>query len=91
MKDLKQVYLVPTEGIALENLDTLEENWGKKYLSSIASWRKHNCRHTLNIQQRFRKSSTLQILSKILIYSYARLLRVEQYSQLMILCLSCFT
>lgn len=39
MKDLKVVYQAPTEEIALENLDTLEENWGKKYPSSIASWR----------------------------------------------------
>jgi transposase-like protein len=39
MKDLKAVYQAPTEQIALENLDTLEENWGKKYPSSIASWR----------------------------------------------------
>jgi transposase-like protein len=39
MKDLKAVYQAPTEEIALENLDTLEENWGKKYPSSIASWR----------------------------------------------------
>lgn len=39
MKDLKAVYQAPTEEIALENLDVLEENWGKKYPSSIASWR----------------------------------------------------
>lgn len=39
MKDLKAVYQAPTEEIALENLDILEENWGKKYPSSIASWR----------------------------------------------------
>lgn len=39
MKDLKAVYHAPTEEIALENLDILEENWGKKYPSSIASWR----------------------------------------------------
>lgn len=39
MKDLKLVYQAPTEEIALENLDTLEETWGKKYPSSIASWR----------------------------------------------------
>ena len=39
MKDLKAVYQAPTEEIALENLDVLEENWGKKYPASIASWR----------------------------------------------------
>lgn len=39
MKNLKAVYQAPTEEIALENLDILEENWGKKYPSSIASWR----------------------------------------------------
>ena len=39
MKELKQVYQAATEEVALENLDSLEENWGKKYPSSIASWR----------------------------------------------------
>lgn len=39
MKDLKAVYQAPTEEIALENLDTLEDTWGKKYPASIASWR----------------------------------------------------
>lgn len=39
MKELKEVYKAPTEEIALENLDALEENWGKKYPTSIASWR----------------------------------------------------
>ncbi len=39
MKELKQVYQAPTEEQALENLDSLEENWGKKYPTSIASWR----------------------------------------------------
>lgn len=39
MKDLKAVYQAPTEEIALENLDILEENWGKKYPASISSWR----------------------------------------------------
>lgn len=39
MKELKQVYQAPTEEAALENLDALEENWGKKYPTSIASWR----------------------------------------------------
>jgi len=39
MKELKQVYQAATEEVALENLDSLEENWGKKYPTSIASWR----------------------------------------------------
>ena len=39
MKDLKEVYQAATEELALENLDQLEEKWGKKYPSSIASWR----------------------------------------------------
>ena len=39
MKELKQVYQAPTEELALEALDNLEENWGKKYPTSIASWR----------------------------------------------------
>lgn len=39
MKELKLVYQAATEEQALENLDSLEENWGKKYLTSIASWR----------------------------------------------------
>ena len=39
MKDLKLVYKADTEQLALEALDMLEENWGGKYPSSIASWR----------------------------------------------------
>ena len=39
MKELKLVYQAATEEQALENLDSLEENWGKKYPTSIASWR----------------------------------------------------
>jgi len=39
MKDLKRVYKADTEELALEALDDLEENWGKKYPSSISSWR----------------------------------------------------
>lgn len=39
MKDLKSVYQADTEELALSALDVLEENWGKKYPSSIASWR----------------------------------------------------
>ena len=39
MKDLKSVYQADTEELALSAMDVLEENWGKKYPSSIASWR----------------------------------------------------
>lgn len=39
MKELKAVYQAPTEEAALEALESLEENWGKKYPTSIASWR----------------------------------------------------
>jgi transposase-like protein len=39
MKDLKEVYQAPTEDLALQELDSLEEKWGTKYPSSIASWR----------------------------------------------------
>ena len=39
MKDLKLVYQADTEELALSALDDLEETWGKKYPSSVASWR----------------------------------------------------
>ncbi len=39
MKELKEVYQAPTEEAALEALDSLEGNWGKKYPTSVASWR----------------------------------------------------
>ena len=39
MKDLKLVYKADTEDLALAALDELEEKWGKKYPSSITSWR----------------------------------------------------
>ena len=39
MKELKEVYQAPTEEAALEALERLEGNWGKKYPTSIASWR----------------------------------------------------
>ena len=39
MRDLKEVYQAPTEEIALQELDALEEKLGSKYPSSIASWR----------------------------------------------------
>lgn len=39
VKDLKEIYQASTENLALENLDQFEEKWGKKYPSSVASWR----------------------------------------------------
>lgn len=39
MADLKLVYQAATEEIALQQLDFLEQKWGSKYSSSIASWR----------------------------------------------------
>jgi len=39
MADLKQVYQALTEDIALQELDMLDSKWGKKYPSTIASWR----------------------------------------------------
>lgn len=39
MKELKEVYQAPTEDAALEALESLEGNWGKKYAASVASWR----------------------------------------------------
>jgi putative transposase len=39
MADLKLVYQAPTEDIALLQLDVLDEKWGKRYASSISSWR----------------------------------------------------
>lgn len=39
MKDLKEVYQAPTEEIALQELEFLDNKWGTKYPSSISSWR----------------------------------------------------
>ena len=39
VKVLKEVYQAATEELALENLDHFEDKWGKKYPSSVASWR----------------------------------------------------
>lgn len=39
MKDLRLVYQATTEDIALQQLDALEDKWGKKYPSAISSWR----------------------------------------------------
>lgn len=39
VKDLKSIYQAPSEEMALEALDSLEETWGKKYPASVASWR----------------------------------------------------
>jgi transposase-like protein len=38
MVELKRVYQTTTEEIALQELDKLEEKWGGRYPSSIASW-----------------------------------------------------
>lgn len=39
VSDLKLVYKADTEELAVQALDDLEETWGKKYPSSIASWK----------------------------------------------------
>ena len=39
VKDLKAIYQAPSEEMALEALDSLDETWGKKYPASVASWR----------------------------------------------------
>lgn len=39
MKDLKTVYKASTEELALTNLDSIEEKWGKKYPMCVGSWR----------------------------------------------------
>lgn len=39
MVDLKLVYQASTEEIALQQLDALEDKWGKKYPSTVNSWR----------------------------------------------------
>ena len=44
MKQLKTVYSAPTEEAALENLDILDETWGKKYSLALKSW-KQNWEH----------------------------------------------
>lgn len=41
MQDLKTVYTAASEKIALEELDALEEAWGKKYPMAIKSWREN--------------------------------------------------
>lgn len=41
MADLKKVYKADTENLALDAMDKLEEKWGSKYPSAIASWRKN--------------------------------------------------
>ena len=37
--DLKLIYQAPTEDMAMEHLDGLEEKWGKKYPNAINTWR----------------------------------------------------
>ncbi|MHB8962813.1 MAG: IS256 family transposase [Saccharofermentanales bacterium] len=39
--DLKRVYAAPTEDLALLELDRFEEKWGRKYPSTIKSWREN--------------------------------------------------
>lgn len=39
MSDLKKVYKAPTEESALQELDLVEEKWGKKYPLALKSWR----------------------------------------------------
>lgn len=39
MVDLKLVYQANTEDIALQQLEALDNKWGKKYPSTISSWR----------------------------------------------------
>lgn len=39
MRDLKLVYKVDIEELALSALDEMEGIWERKYLASIASWR----------------------------------------------------
>ncbi len=39
MADLKHVYAVPTEEIALTELDRFEDTWGTKYPKIAKSWR----------------------------------------------------
>lgn len=39
VKDLKAIYQAPSEDSALSGLEELEEKWGKKYPSSVSSWR----------------------------------------------------
>jgi len=41
MADLKNVYKASNIQIASENMDLLEEKWGKKYPTVIRSWRKN--------------------------------------------------
>jgi putative transposase len=38
LSDLKSVYQAPSEKVARENLNTLEEKWGAKYPHAVASW-----------------------------------------------------
>ncbi len=39
MTALKKVYKAPTEELALQELDLVEQNWGKKYPLALKSWR----------------------------------------------------
>ena len=37
--DMRKIYTAPNEKAALEELDKFEQNWGKKYMYAITSWR----------------------------------------------------
>lgn len=41
MQQLKTVYKAPTEEAAVENLNLLDETWGKKYSLAIKSWKQN--------------------------------------------------
>ena len=77
MADLKLVYKADTEDLALTALEDLEEKWGKKYPASIGSWRNNWTQLSTYFKypSEIRKLiyTTLQIPSKILTASYARL------------------
>ena len=39
MQELREVYKAPTEEVALNNLDLLDEHWGGNYTLAVRSWR----------------------------------------------------
>jgi len=41
MQQLKTVYKAPTEEAAVENLNLLDETWGKRYSLAIKSWKQN--------------------------------------------------
>jgi len=38
-KDLKTVYTAVNEEVALENLNSVKEEWGHKYPNAVKSWK----------------------------------------------------